>query len=144
VQVRYFQGKDVSEVYDIACRSLKENYNPTIFLELSPFWKEGFIVLEEMGQIVGFIFGIRVSQVEARVLMLAIRGEVRGKGLGTVLMRQFVHECTNKNIRMISLEVRVSNVTALRFYEKLGFSRVGAIKNYYSDGEDGIAMQLFL
>jgi [ribosomal protein S18]-alanine N-acetyltransferase len=144
VQARYFQGKDVAEVYDIACTSLRENYNPTIFVELSPYWKEGFIVIEEMGQIVGFIFGIRVSQVEARVLMLAVRNELRGKGLGKFLMNQFIHECVNKGIRVISLEVRASNYPAKRFYDKLGFTTNGIIEKYYSDGENGIAMQLFL
>lgn len=144
MQVRYFQSKDLAEVYDIACRSLRENYNPSIFLDLSPFWKEGFIVLEEFGQIVGFIFGILVSNVEARVLMLAVRSEVRGKGLGSFLCTQFVQECVKKGIRVISLEVRQSNLSAKKFYEKLGFTTVGVIKGYYSDGEDGIAMQLYL
>jgi ribosomal-protein-alanine N-acetyltransferase len=144
VQVKYFQGKDVTEVYDIACTSLRENYNPTIFLELSPFWREGFIVIEDMGQIVGFVFGIMVSRVEARVLMLAVRNGLRGKGLGRFLMTQFVQECTKKGVKVISLEVRERNFSAKRFYDKLGFSTVGKIEKYYSDGENGIAMQLFL
>ncbi|OPY34672.1 MAG: putative N-acetyltransferase [Methanomassiliicoccales archaeon PtaU1.Bin124] len=142
--MRYFKSTDLPQVFDLATRALKERYNPNIFLDLSPYWRQGFIVLEDMGKIIGFVFGITVSSVEARILMLAVSEERRGHGFGALLCRQFFQECASKGIRLISLEVRVSNHSALRFYEKLGFVAVGEIKEYYSDKEDGMAMQLYL
>ena len=142
--MRHFRSADLSGVYDLACRSLRENYNPTIFLDLAPFWREGFIVIEEMGVIVGFIFGIMASSIEARVLMLAVSAEQRNRGLGSLLCRHFFQECANKGVRLISLEVRESNIAAQDFYRKLGFVNVGTINEYYSDKENGVAMQLYL
>jgi [ribosomal protein S18]-alanine N-acetyltransferase len=144
VQLRYFRSTDLSRVYDLACRSLKEQYNPSIFIELSPYWRQGFLVLEDMGEIIGFVFGIMVSSVEARILMLAINEQQRGRGLGALLCRQFFQECGNKGVKLVSLEVRASNLSAQRFYEKLGFVQAGIIEEYYSDKESGIALQLFL
>ena len=144
VQLRYFRSTDLSRVYDLACRSLKEQYNPSLFIELSPYWRQGFLVLEDMGEIIGFVFGIMVSTVEARILMLAVEEKHRGKGLGALLCRQFFQECANKGVRLVSLEVRASNLAAQRFYEKMGFVQVGVIEEYYSDKESGIALQLFL
>jgi len=144
VQLRYFTSNDLFQVYELASNSLRERYNPSIFTELSPYWPKGFIVLEERGRVVGFVFGIMVSSVEARILMLAVSGEMRGKGLGALLCRNFFQECAVKGVRLVSLEVRASNLAAQRFYEKLGFVQVGVIQEYYSDKESGIAMQLYL
>lgn len=41
-----------------------------------------------------------------------------------------------KNVKKISLEVRQSNVSAIRLYEKCGFKKCGVRLSYYSDGED--------
>ena len=39
------------------------------------------------------------------------------------------------------LEVRVSNTSAIRLYERLGFTQVGLRKGYYTDtGEDASLM----
>lgn len=144
MQLRNFRSSDLQGVYDLACRSLREKYNPSLFLDLSPFWREGFLVMEDMGKIVGFVFGIMVSPIEARVLMLAVSQEQRNKGYGKLLCRYFFQQCSNKGVRMVSLEVRTSNISAQHFYLKMGFIPAGTIKDYYSDGEDGLAMQMFL
>jgi ribosomal-protein-alanine N-acetyltransferase len=143
VQLRYFQSTDLSGVYDLACRSLREKYNVTLFLDLAPFWRQGLIVVEDMGVIIGFVFGIMSSPIEARILMLAVNAEHRNHGLGTLLCRHFFQECANKGVRVVSLEVRESNVAAQNFYMKLGFVTVGTINEYYSDKENGVAMQLY-
>lgn len=144
MQLRYYRSTDLNEIYDLARRSLREKYNPSIFIELPPYWPQGLIVLEEMDRIVGFIFGIMTSNIEARILMLAVSQERRGQGLGTLLSEQFFMECSKKGARVVSLEVRVSNTSALRFYQRRGFSISDRFPHYYSDGEDGYQLQLFL
>ncbi len=144
MQLRRFGSRDLARVYELACSSLSENYNPALFLDLYNYWPEGFIVAEEDGRITGFIFGIMMSKTEARILMLAVDPRYRGKGCGSVLYREMQRQCAIKGMRMIALEVRVSNQVALHFYEKMGFQIVGRIPNYYSNSEDAFRMQLFL
>ena len=144
MQLRCFGPRDLTRVYDLACSSLSENYNPALFLDLYNYWPEGFIIAEEEGQIIGFIFGIMVAKTEARILMLAVDPRQRGRGYGGVLYREMQRQCAIKGMKMIVLEVRASNQPAIRFYEKMGFQLVGRISKYYSNGEDAYRMQLFL
>ncbi len=144
MQLRCFGPRDLDRVYELACSSLSENYNPTLFLDLYNYWPEGFIIAEEDGHIIGFIFGIMMSRTESRILMLAVDPLYRGKGYGGILYREMQRQCAIKGMRVIALEVRVSNQAAIRFYEKMGFQIAGRISKYYSNGEDAFRMQLFL
>jgi ribosomal-protein-alanine N-acetyltransferase len=144
MRLRCFQPTDLPRVYELACTSLSENYNPTLFIDLYSYWPEGFMVLEEDGVITGFIFGILLTRVDARILMLAVDERLRARGLGTNLYREFHRQCACKGIRAISLEVRVSNQGAIKFYEKMGFQLSGRVAKYYSNGEDAFRMQTFL
>ena len=135
---------DVWAVYELASNNLKEQYNPTVFTELSRYWPNGFLVIEEMGRIVGFLFGVMSSEVECRVLMLAVKKEYRNQGIGTMLLNRFLMEGANRGVQMISLEVRASNLSGIRFYQRLGFMMTGRIPNYYSNGEDGYTLRLHL
>jgi len=101
-------------------------------------------VIEEMGRIVGFVFGVMSSEVECRVLMLAVKKEYRNQGIGTMLLNRFLMEGANRGVGLISLEVRASNLSGIRFYQRLGFMMTGRIPNYYSNGEDGYTLRLHL
>ena len=144
MQLRPFQPSDLPRVYELACTSLSENYNPTLFIDLYSYWPEGFVVMAHEGQIVGFVFGILLSRTEARILMLAVDHRFRGRGLGSVLYREFHRQCALKGVRSVTLEVRVSNQAAIRFYERMGFQLTGRVSGYYTNGEDAFRMHLFM
>jgi ribosomal-protein-alanine N-acetyltransferase len=144
VLIRYFSPADVWIVHELASNNLMEQYSPTIFTELSPYWPNGFLVVEDMGRVVGFLFGIMSSQVESRILMLAVKKEYRNHGVGTMLLNRFLMEGANREVQFVSLEVRASNLPAIRFYQRLGFMLTGRIPNYYSNGEDGYTLRLHL
>lgn len=144
MRIRYFALGDLKSVFDLANSALKERYTPTLFINLQSYWPEGFIVIEDCGRIRGFILGVTVSRIQARILMLAIGEGLRRMGYGTMLYRQFCMESAKKGIRYLTLEVRKSNLAALLFYEKMGFQINGEIQRYYTDGEDAYRMHAFL
>ncbi|MCG7844030.1 MAG: GNAT family N-acetyltransferase [Methanomassiliicoccales archaeon] len=144
MQIRYFQGRDLADVCQVAVESLRERYDPSLFLQLVPFWPEGLIVVEDMGRVVGFVFGVMSGHQQARILMLSVNRLYRNGGLGTLLTQEFFRECAKRGIRQISLEVRVSNLAAMKFYQRLGFFNVRRASRYYSDGEDGLFMLHYL
>jgi len=92
----------------------------------------------------GFITGILMSRQHARILMLGVRKERRRRGYASILFREFMKVCGMRGVRMITLEVRISNEPAISFYRKLGFSTVMTIDDYYTDGEVAKKMQLIL
>jgi len=61
-----------------------------------------------------------------------------------MLCREFIRECGMKGVRMITLEVRVSNEAAISLYRKIGFQIILQIDGYYTDGESANKMQLVL
>jgi ribosomal-protein-alanine N-acetyltransferase len=144
VRIRHFALGDLKSVFDLACSALKERYTPTLFINLQSYWPEGFIVIEDLGTVRGFILGVTVSRIEARILMLAVEKDLRRMGYATMLFRQFCMECAKKGIRYLTLEVRKSNLPAITFYEKMGSQITGEIERYYTDGEDAYRMHIFL
>lgn len=144
MQIRHFHNRDLVDVWQVASDALHERYDPSIFTQLVPFWPDGLLVIEDMGRVVAFVFGVMSGVQHARVLMLAVECNYRGAGLGTLLTQEFFRECGKKGVRQVSLEVRASNFAAQRFYQRLGFFTVRRVPKYYSDGEDGILFLRYL
>jgi ribosomal-protein-alanine N-acetyltransferase len=144
VFIRSFELGDLTPVFDLACSELRERYTPSLFVNLHHYWPEGFILIEDLGIVQGFILGVMVSSAQARILMLAVRGDKRRRGYGTLLFHRFCAECAKKGVRYITLEVRESNIPAILFYGKMGFQSTGEIKRYYTDGEHAYKMHFFL
>ena len=78
---------------------------------------------------------------EAHITEIAVREELRGKGLGELLLIGSLREALEYGSEVMTLEARVSNFIAQRLYEKYGFKHVGTRKAYYSDNrEDAVIM----
>ena len=56
-------------------------------------------------------------------------------------MESLIRLADERGVTTIHLEVRVSNETAVRLYERMGFTRDGIRKRYYTDPlEDALLM----
>ncbi len=78
---------------------------------------------------------------EAHICTLAVRPEWRGRGLGELLLASLIERAFEREAKVVTLEVRVSNFVAQNLYEKYGFKVVGQRKGYYSDNhEDALIM----
>ena len=72
------------------------------------------------------------------------QGHLR-KGLGRSLLRRAIAEAHASSCRAAFLEVRPSNLPAIRLYETEGFEVVGKRRRYYSDtNEDALVMRAAL
>lgn len=52
---------------------------------------------------------------------IAVSKDVRGKGLGTLLMRKIIQQAQDEGYNTISLSVDLENSSAINIYNKLGF-----------------------
>jgi len=74
---------------------------------------------------------------------IAVHPGRRRKGLGRLLLGRMIEFAKSKMIRVVWLEVRPSNVTARKLYEKMGFTETGRRPRYYTDTkEDAVIMCL--
>lgn len=138
--VRLFLPNDVTAIVSIVREALKENYPTSIYFDLHRWWREGFLVADLNGHPVGFLAAVIPSDGMARILMLAVGTGLRNRGIGTKLMEAFLQNCAMRGLHRIELEVRISNMEAIRFYRRFGFSVLATLPRFYTDGEDGYKM----
>lgn len=82
---------------------------------------------------------------ELQILNVAVRPDERRRGHAQRLLDHMVAVARAADLRVLSLEVRVSNAAAVALYRKLGFREVGRRPRYYADnGEDALLMDLEL
>jgi ribosomal-protein-alanine N-acetyltransferase len=68
----------------------------------------------------------------------------RKRGLGSFLVQELLEEARKAGVGSIILEVRESNLPALRLYENIGFKQEGRRKNYYTRPVEDALLYRFL
>ncbi len=141
--VRDMTYADLLEVQGIEKESFSTPWSITSFeYEL----RERYSILKVAAihnHVVGYIC-IRTMLDITHVLNLAVTPDFRRKGIGSFLLEAALDELehSQKEVDFITLEVRASS-SALKLYEKLGFSVIGKRKDYYHNPhEDAILMGL--
>lgn len=82
---------------------------------------------------------------ELHVLNVAVRPDQRRRGHAERLLDHMLAVARAAGVRVLSLEVRVSNAAAVALYRKRGFREIGRRPKYYADnGEDALLMDLEL
>ena len=100
----------------------------------NPSWQPG-------GELIAGFVGLWYITDEAHIVAIGVRGEYRGLGLGEALMIAAIEQAIERQARVVTLEVRVSNHVAQNLYKKYGFTARGTRKGYYSDNrEDALIM----
>jgi ribosomal-protein-alanine N-acetyltransferase len=85
--------------------------------------------------------GIWISVDEAHITTIASAPEVRGLGVGELLLNGLIDSALELGAQYMTLEVRVSNTIAQRLYLKYGFQARGTRPRYYTDNnEDALVM----
>lgn len=79
---------------------------------------------------------------EAHITLLGIDPAYRRQGLGQLLLYVLLTCAQQRGLERATLEVRVSNQSAIALYEQFGFRRAGCRKHYYPNGEDALILWL--
>ncbi|HZY92591.1 MAG TPA: GNAT family N-acetyltransferase [Thermoplasmata archaeon] len=139
--LREFRPEDIPDIVQIVSEALHEHYDSALYQSLSLQWPAGFLVATDgYDRPVGFLLGVNQVEGEARILMFAVDRDHRQQGIGSLVMERFFARCRARGLRRVTLEVRVSNATAIRFYSHYGYSVTDLLRGYYSDGENGYQM----
>ena len=68
---------------------------------------------------------------EADMMNLAVSEDHRRRGIAQALVLALMEQLKRSGVYRLTLEVRVSNASAISLYEKLGFQQIGRRPNYY-------------
>jgi len=83
---------------------------------------------------------IDMNEQTGHLMNIAVDPAHRGKGIATTLIERGINYLKSLEADSVELEVRRTNVAAIRLYENLGFKIVRSARKYYQDGEDALIM----
>ncbi len=84
----------------------------------------------------------RLINHELYILKIAVIPKLQRQGIATWLLKNSFLLAAEKGARTVFLDVRPSNIPAIKLYKKLGFQTVGIRPNYYPETrEDALVMR---
>jgi len=100
------------------------------------------------GKLIAFVVYAIILD-EAELLSMAVEPDCQRQGLGAMLLENVMGHAKRKRVGKLHLELRQSNLPALKLYQKYDFEQVGERKAYYpgikmGEREDAVLMTLQL
>lgn len=96
----------------------------------------------------GRVVGYQIAWIfddEVHLVNIAVNPSFQHKRIGTRLLMHLIEESIDTAKKVVTLEVRASNLGAQAFYRLFGFRTIGVRKGYYTDNrEDALLMWLDL
>jgi len=144
IELRRLVLDDLGEIEKIEHRSYPTPWSRSMFAgELakpSSICLGAFDTDGEGGTLCGYLIVSRY--VDAwHVMNVAVDPEHRSRGIATMLLERLFELTAGDARRGYTLEVRISNATAISLYERLGFEARGIRRGYYTDNrEDALIM----
>jgi len=132
---------DLDGVLEIENTSFASPWSRRSFLyELLENQRAVYLVAKEGDWVAGYI-GMWVIFDEGHITNLAVRPELRRRGIGSRLLDELTAIARARGVLALTLEVRKSNLDAQTLYVKHGFLSSGVRRRYYRDNnEDALIM----
>ncbi len=134
------QNDDIDEVVRMENENFSEPWSRDSFL--SQICKEYDLsfVGHFLGKPVAYVCSDCIAG-EIYIGNIAVDKKMRKRGFASMLMKRLIDFAEVNSCKMITLEVRESNIPAINFYKKFNFKSVGKRKHFYrKPNEDGIIM----
>jgi [ribosomal protein S18]-alanine N-acetyltransferase len=144
IELRRLGLGDLQAIEEIERRAYPTPWSRSMFAgelaKSSSICLGAFDIDGEDGTLCGYLIVSRY--VDAwHVMNVAVDVDRRGRGIATMLLERLFELTEGDARRGYTLEVRVSNATAIALYERLGFEGRGLRRGYYTDNrEDALIM----
>jgi len=141
VEIRALGSHDLDALEEIERVAYPAPWSRSMFA--AELQKPGALAIgayRDSGELVGYAIVSRY--VDAwHVMNIAVEPEFRRRGIAKALLERLFEMTSTDPRRGYTLEVRVSNVEAIRLYERVGFEARGIRRGYYTDNrEDAVIM----
>ena len=123
------QALDLKDVIKNERRAYSHPWTEGIFRDCLASGNECWL-LKLKDRIVGHAI-LSMGAGESHLLNICVNPEFQCQGLGEQLLVHIIERAAINHCSCIFLEVRVSNLTAYRLYERQGFAEIGLRKGYY-------------
>jgi ribosomal-protein-alanine N-acetyltransferase len=131
------------EVLSIERDSFSTPWSNEVFLyEMQGIDVSRSFVALSAGRVAGYMIAWFVDE-EIHLINIAVAVSERQQGIGSLLLLHLIDSALEEGRKLITLEVRASNISAASLYRSFSFEYIGIRERYYSDNkEDAILMAL--
>lgn len=142
IYINYMQNEDVPAISEIEALAYGEHHwsRDSFYSEINNKVAKYYTAKLPTGETVGYAGTWHIVD-EAHITTIAVHPDFLRRHIAEGLIVKLLEDCYNEFIKYITLEVRVSNIPAIKLYEKYGFKSLGTRKGYYQDNnEDALIM----
>lgn len=140
ISFRPMTEADLEAVLKIEYAAFSHPWTRGIFLDSLKSY-DCWLMFEGQQQVGHGVINVIID--EAHLLNITVKPESQGRGLGLRLLEFLMQRAQQLNAGECFLEVRASNQSAYRLYERYGFNEVGRRRDYYpavGGREDALVM----
>lgn len=132
---------DVAQVEAIEQEIFSVPWSEKSFIDACETKENVYIVCKDNEKVLGYC-GMWTVLGEGNITNMAVASEYRRQGIAKLLMREMERISIEENgVDVFFLEVRQSNESAKKLYEKMGYKPIGIRKRFYEKPiEDAIVM----
>lgn len=130
INIRKMTLKDIFSVAEIEKETFSIPWSEKAFQESLSLNNTIYVVAEEADKIVAYC-GIYISMEDGNITNVAVSKNHRRKHIGEQAVAYLLRLAKEQGVKHVTLEVRQTNVSAIRLYEKLGFREAGIRKDFY-------------
>lgn len=140
--IRQMEEKDVPYVHEIEGRIFSRPWSKEDFRKSIQDPHNIYLVVEQDGEIIAYC-GLWGVAGEGQINNVAVESSYRNRGIGRKMLQSLIDIGRNNGLKSFTLEVRVSNLSAIALYHRLGFQAAGIRKSFYeAPKEDALIMWL--
>ena len=142
LEIRQAVRSDLDSIQEIETICFgADSFSRKQFLYLITQAKGIFYVVTDKGKVIAYSSLISNARTHnLRIYSIAVHPDARGRKLGQLLMEKAIGFARSYQLKKITLEVNVTNGTAIGLYLKNGFEHIRIINNYYADGSNAYYM----
>ena len=141
MNIRKYKKEDIEKIVKLE----EECFNHSLGYDFLNSYLDNLMayiyVIEDNNDIIGYISTMFDGEI-IEIMNFCISPKRRKEGLGESLLKHVFSELLQEGAKSSFLEVRESNIGAISLYHKLGYKEINRRKQYYSDGEDALVLQL--
>lgn len=141
LKIRAWRAQDLVQMAEIEERAYPFPWPESVLNDCHAAGHLGWVAWDR-GMIVAYAVVLPVVD-EAHLLNICTAPDWQGQGIGRGMLRWIMSACVEQGLVRMLLEVRASNLPAIKLYRAEGFAEDGVRKGYYpaSGGrEDAILM----
>ena len=131
---------DIPDIMELEKQLFSSPWSRDMFLQEIDTGFAFVLSAKETGKILGYICGLLLFD-EFNITNVGVATEQQKQGFGEAMLKFIIARLLSQKCFKFFLEVRESNLAAIRLYEKFGFKILGRRKKYYNHpAEDALML----